>query len=111
MEHTPASHVRKGDFVQVLGGKDRGKTGRVLLVYPDRGTAVVEKIAVVKRHSRPTQKNPQGGIVSKEREVPSSRLMVVCMRCHRPTRHKRTVLATGQKVRVCRHCNEPLDKV
>ncbi len=111
MNDTPALHVRKGDFVQVLGGRDKGKTGRVLLVDPARGMAVVEKIAVVKKHSRPTQKNPQGGIQSKEREIPASRLMVVCMRCRRPTRQKRTVLATGQKVRVCRHCNEPLDKV
>ena len=108
---TPALHVRKGDFVQVLSGGDKGKTGRVLLVDPSRGLAVVEKIAVVKKHSRPTQKNPQGGIQPKERAIPASRLMVVCMKCRRPTRHKRTVLATGQKVRVCRHCHEPLDKV
>jgi large subunit ribosomal protein L24 len=107
----PVLHVKKGDFVSVLVGKDRGKTGRVLTVYPREGSAVVEKIAVVKKHAKPTQQNPQGGITSMEMAVPVSRLMVVCMACRRPTRLKRIALPSGEKVRVCRHCNEQLDKV
>ncbi len=98
-------HLKKGDFVTVLSGRDRGKTGRVLTVDPRAGAAVVEKVAVVKKHARPTQKNPQGGIVSLERPVPASRLMVVCMKCRKPTRYK---LAAGG--RVCRHCGESLDQ-
>ena len=104
-------HIKKGDFVSVMGGKDRGKTGRVLIVYPRDGLAVVEKIGVVKKHSRPTQKNPQGGITEIERPLPVSRLMLVCMHCRRPTRLKRQTLSSGDKVRVCRHCHEQLDKV
>jgi large subunit ribosomal protein L24 len=103
-------HVKKGDFVSVLGGRDRGKTGRVLQVLPREGMAIVEKLGLVKRHSRPTQKNPQGGIISMERPLPVSRLMLVCMHCRRPTRLKRILLPSGDKVRVCRHCNEHLDK-
>ena len=104
-------HIKKGDFVSVLGGRDRGKTGRVLEVMPAAAMAIVEKIGVVKKHSRPTQKNPQGGIVTMERPLPVSRLMLVCMHCRRPTRLKRVALPSGDKVRVCRHCNEQLDKV
>jgi len=103
-------HLKKGDFVTVLSGRDRGKTGRVLTVDPRAGAAIVEKVAVVKRHARPTQKNPQGGIVSLERAVPASRLMVVCMKCHRPTRYKRAARPDGASHRVCRHCGESLDK-
>jgi large subunit ribosomal protein L24 len=104
-------HLRKGDFVTVLNGRDRGKTGRVLMVDPRAATAIVEKVAVVKRHSRPSQKNPQGGIVSLERPVPVSRLMVVCMKCRRPTRYKRVAGADGSAGRACRHCGEPLGAV
>ncbi len=104
-------HIKKGDFVSVMGGKDRGKTGRVLKVFPREGLAVVEKIGVVKRHSRPTQKNPRGGIVDLEKPLSASRLRVVCMHCRRPTRLLRRVLPSGDKVRVCRHCHEQLDKV
>jgi len=107
----PTLHIKKGDFVHVMVGRDKGKTGRVLQVYPRDAMAVVEKVGVVKRHSRPTQKNPQGGIVDKAMPVPASRLQLVCMHCRRPTRLKRQLLPSGDKVRVCRHCNEQLDKV
>lgn len=103
-------HLKKGDFVTVLSGRDRGKTGRVLTVDPRAGSAIVEKVAVVKRHARPTQKNPQGGIISLERAVPASRLMVVCMKCRRPTRYKLSAGAGAVRHRVCRHCGESLDK-
>ncbi len=106
----PTLHIKKGDFVHVMAGRDRGKTGRVLRVYPNDGFALVEKINVVKRHSRPTQKNPQGGILDKEMPLPASRLQLVCMHCRRPTRLKRKLLPSGDKVRVCRHCNEQLDR-
>ena len=105
-----ALHVRKGDFVSVRAGRDRGKTGRVLEVMPREGLAVVEKLGVVKRHSRPTEKNPQGGVITKERPFPVSLLTVVCMACRRPTRLKRVRQPSGEKIRVCRHCQQPLDQ-
>ncbi len=104
-------HIKKGDFVAVRSGKDKGKTGRVLQVLPKEMAAIVEKIGVVKRHSRPTQKDPRGGIVDVEKPISAHRLMAVCMQCRRPTRLKRIVLPSGDKVRVCRHCNEHMDKV
>jgi len=106
----PVIHLKKGDFVSVLRGKDRGKTGRVLTVYPRKGLVLVEKIGLVKKNARPTQKNPQGGIQSVERPLPAGSLMLVCVHCRRPTRLKRKLLPSGDKVRVCRHCNEFLDK-
>lgn len=103
-------HIRKGDFVTVLSGRDRGKTGRVVSVHPKARTAVVEKIGVQKKVVRPTQQNPQGGIQDVERPLPVSRLMLVCVHCRRPTRYKRVRLPSGAKVRVCRHCHEHIDK-
>jgi len=106
----PVLHIHKGDYVQVLSGKDKGKTGRVLRVLPRSFTAIVEKLGVVKKNTRPTQKNPQGGIVDLEKPIHANKLMVVCMHCRRPTRFKKVALPGGEKVRVCRHCNEHLDK-
>ena len=71
----------------------------------------MEKVSLEKKNTRPTQKNPQGGIVELEKPINASRLMVVCMHCKRPTRLKRILLPSKDKVRVCRHCNEQLDKV
>jgi large subunit ribosomal protein L24 len=62
-------HVKKGDTVLVLSGADRGKTGRVLRVIPDKDRIVVEGVNIIKRHSRPTQRNPKGGIVEKEAPI------------------------------------------
>lgn len=106
----PTLHVKKGDFVTVMGGRDRGKTGRVQQVDPRTRSVIVEKLNVVKRHARPTQKNPQGGILDVEKPLPASRVMLVCMHCRRPTRFKRTSLPSGERVRVCRHCHEQIDK-
>lgn len=94
----------------VISGSDKGKTGRILRVIPRKGLAVVEKIKVVKKHARPTQKNPQGGITEMSLPIQASKLIVVCMHCRKPTKLKRVKIASGEKVRVCRHCNEHLDK-
>jgi len=96
--------------VTVISGSDKGKTGRILRVIPRKGLAVVEKIKVVKKHARPTQKNPQGGITEMSLPIQASKLIVVCMHCRKPTKLKRVKIASGEKVRVCRHCNEHLDK-
>lgn len=63
------AHVKKGDTVQVLSGADRGKSGRVLRVIPDKDRVVVEGVNIIKRHTRPTQRNPKGGIVEKEAPI------------------------------------------
>jgi large subunit ribosomal protein L24 len=103
-------HVQRDDNVKVLAGRDRGKTGRVIRVFPAEGRALVEKVNMVKRHTRPNQQVPQGGIVEKESALHVSNLMVVCGKCGKPTRiaHKR--LTDGTKVRACKKCGEHLDK-
>jgi large subunit ribosomal protein L24 len=99
--------IRKGDTVQVLSGKDRGRTGKVVRVYPDRNKAMVEGVNQVKRHEpvRPAQGRGgmQGGIITKEMPVQISNLAILCPSCDRPTRVGYEVSPEG-KERVCRKC-------
>jgi large subunit ribosomal protein L24 len=103
-------HVRRGDTVGVIAGKERGKRGKVLRVLPERGRVLVEKINMIKKHQRPTQKLRQGGIIEREGPLALSNVLVVCSRCDRPVRMGIQVLADGRKVRVCRRCREAIDK-
>lgn len=103
-----AVHVRKGDTVEVIGGRNRGKRGRVLRVFPDRGRLIVEGVNVVKRHAKPTQKLPQGGIVQKEAKIAASKVMLVCGKCGEAVRFGHDHLPDGSKVRVCRNCGEQI---
>jgi large subunit ribosomal protein L24 len=104
-------HIRKNDTVKVMVGKSRDKVARVLAVSPERGTAIVEGVNFVKRHTRPNpSRNIKGGIVEKESPIHVSNLMVVCPECKEPTRVARKVLQDGKKIRVCKKCNGALDK-
>src|SRR5277367_1398014 len=103
-------HVHREDTVLVLTGKDRGKKGRVIRVFPKEERVLVEKINMVKRHTRPTQQLPQGGIVEKELPLHVSNLQVVCPKCGKSTRVAHKILANGQKNRVCKKCGEIMDK-
>ncbi len=102
--------VKRGDTVAVTAGKERGKRGKVLRVLPAGGRAIVEKLNMIKRHQRPTQKLRQGGIIEREGTIPLSNVMVVCTKCDRPTRIGIQVLADGRKVRVCKRCSEMIDR-
>lgn len=103
-------HVKKGDMVEVIAGKHRGKRGKVLQVMPKHGKLVIEGVNIVKRHSKPTQKLPQGGIVQKEASVFSSRVKLVCPKCGRAVRAGHGYLGDGTKVRVCKNCGEQIEK-
>ena len=103
-------HVHREDTVLVLTGKDRGKKGRVIRLFPKAEKALVEKINMVKRHTTPNQQLPQGGIVEKESPLAISNLQVVCLKCGKATRVSHKVLGTGLKARVCKKCGEILDK-
>ena len=96
-------HVKKGDRVKVLCGKDKGKEGEILRAIPQKQRVVVEKVGLIKKAMRPTQQNPQGGIVTKEAPIHVSNVMLVCPSCGKPTRvaNKRV---DGKKVRVCKKC-------
>lgn len=98
-------HVKKGDTVIVIAGKDKGKKGKVLEVLPEKSRVVVEGANKAKRHTKPTQKLPQGGINEKEAPIHSSNVMLVCAKCGKPTRIAKQVV--GEKtVRACKECGE-----
>lgn len=106
----PKIHVKKGDTVQIISGKDAGKKGKVLSVEPSKSRIIVEGINIMKRHTKPTRTNPQGGIMEREAPIHSSNVMVYCSKCKEPVRINKKVLSDGQKVRVCNQCGEELDK-
>jgi large subunit ribosomal protein L24 len=100
--------LRKNDVVTVISGKDRKKSGKILKILPKRGLAIVEKINFVKRHTRPTQKMPQGGILEKEAPLPLAKLRLICNKCGAVTGVRYKVV--GEKsVRTCKKCAEMLD--
>jgi len=103
-------HVRRGDTVAVIAGRERGKRGKVLRVLPDEGRVLVEKVNMIKKHQRPTQKLRQGGIIEREGFLALSNVLLLCARCDRPSRAGIKVLGDGRKVRVCRRCGESIDK-
>ena len=102
--------VRKGDTVKVITGKDKGKTGKVLEVNIGEGRIFVEKLNIQKRHTRPSQKHRQGGIIEREGPIHISNVMVVCRSCGKPARTGMRRLDDGQKLRVCKKCSEVIDK-
>ncbi len=101
--------VVKNDLVQIIAGKEKGKTGKLLKVDPERNLAKVEKLNLVKRHVKPTQKNPQGGTVEKEAWLQLSNILPVCPKCNRGVRVKKQMVKEN-KVRVCAQCGEVLGK-
>ena len=104
------AHVRKGDTVIVVAGKERGKKGKVLRVIPEKGRVVVERINMIKKHQRPTQKLRQGGIIEREGAIHLSNVMLVDPASNKPTRVGMKALSDGKKVRVARRSGEMLDK-
>jgi len=102
--------IRKNDNIIVIAGKEKGKKGRVLAVYPDKGRVIVEKLNIIKKHQRPTQKQKQGGIVDKEAPIHVSNIMLLCGRCDKPTRVSYNILETGKRVRMCKKCGEAIDR-
>ena len=102
------ARIKKGDTVAILSGKDKGKTGKVLQVWPEGDRALVERINLVKHFERRSQQNQTGGIIEREGAVALSKLMLVCSRCRQPARAGWTVSAAGDKQRVCRRCQEIL---
>jgi len=100
------ARLKKGDTVAVLSGKDRGKRGKILRVFPARGSALVERINLAKHFERRTQQNQAGGIIEREAPLVTDKLALVCPRCDRPTRVGWTVSPDGAKQRVCKRCHE-----
>ncbi len=103
------SKIKKGDRVQVLTGKDRGQQGRVLKRLVKDEKLIVEGVNMVKRHTRPSQTNPQGGIIGKEAPIDVSNVAAICGACDKPTRIGVRYDDKGTKIRVCRKCGADLE--
>jgi large subunit ribosomal protein L24 len=104
----PKVKIRKNDTVMVIAGRDRGKTGKVLRVMPREGRVVVERLNIVKRHTKPRGAASPGGIVEKEAPIDLSNVMVMCDRCNAPVRIGIKLNADGGKSRICRRCGDVL---
>jgi large subunit ribosomal protein L24 len=100
--------IKKGDLVHIISGNDKGKQGKVLKVFPEAQRVIVEKINMIKRHQRPSQINPQGGIVEKEAPVHASNVMLVCPNTKKPTRIGKEILSDGSRARVSKKSGEML---
>lgn len=104
-----AFRLRKNDNVQVISGEYKGKSGKILKVFPEKNRAIVEGINVVKRHTKPNAKNQQGGIVEKEAAIQISNLMLVCPKTGKPTRLGTKVLEDGKRVRFSKKAKESIE--
>ena len=98
------THLRKGDEVVVLSGKDKGKRGKIQRVLPRKGTVIVEGINLVKKHAKPTKNNPQGGVIDKAMPLSTAKVMLVCSGCGRPAQIGRDRNPDGSLARVCKKC-------
>ena len=107
---TPRLHIRKNDLVMVVNGKEKGKSGRILRVMPEKEKVIIEKINFIKRHARPHGKQRQGGILEKEAPLHASNVMLLCEKCNKPVRIGHRVVEGSKKARYCRKCGEIFDK-
>jgi len=101
--------LKKNDLVEVLSGREAGKTGKILKVIRDKNQVVVEKVNIIKRHSRPSPTTGQGGIIEREAPLHVSKVMLICPKCAKAGRFRLTTTADRKKSRVCRKCKELID--
>jgi large subunit ribosomal protein L24 len=101
--------LKKNDLVEVTAGREQGKTGKILKVLREKNQAVVEKVNMIKRHTRPSPTTGQGGIVEKEAPLNVSKLKLICPKCASATRFQLTTTGEGKKARVCLKCKELID--
>jgi large subunit ribosomal protein L24 len=101
--------LRKNDLVEVISGREKGKTGKILKVIRDKNQVVIEKINLIKRHTRPSPTTGQGGIVEKEAPLNVAKVKLVCPKCAESTRFHMTKTGEGKKARICLKCKELID--
>jgi large subunit ribosomal protein L24 len=102
-------NLKKNDLVEVLSGREKGKTGKILRVIRDKNQVVVEKVNMIKRHSRPSPTTGQGGIIEKEAPLHVSKVMLICPKCAKAGRVRMATTADKKKSRVCLKCKELID--
>lgn len=101
--------IKKNDTVLVITGKEKDKKGRVISVNLTKNKILIERVNLIKRHTRPSKKYAQGGIIEKEAPLHISNVMMVCSKCGKPTRFGNIVLSDGKKARVCKKCKEVIE--
>lgn len=99
-------HVKRGDIVRVISGKDKGKEGKVLTAIPEERKVIVEGIAIVKKHQKARAQGEESGIIKKEAAIDASNVLRVCSKCGKAARTGVKILEDGSKVRYCKKCNE-----
>ncbi len=101
--------IKKNDNVMVMSGKEKGKKGRVIAVYPSANRVLVEKLNMIKRHTKPNQQLRQGGIMEKESPISASNVKLICIKCDKATSISRQTQGDGTRNRVCKSCSEIID--
>ena len=101
--------IKKNDTVLVTAGKEKGKRGRVIAVYPRENRLLIEKLNMIKRHTKPNQQLRQGGIVERESPISAANVQLICSKCDKPTSVARKVQGDGARARVCRTCEATID--
>jgi len=104
-------NLKKGDTVMVTTGEDKGKKGKIVSIFPKKLEAIVEGVNFLKKHVKPTEKSPQGGIIDQEGTISVSNLILICNKCNKPTTIKKEKIKEGKRVRICKKCGEIIDKV
>lgn len=99
-------HVKRGDLVEVLSGKDKGKQGKVLTAMPAEGKVIVEGVAVVKKHQKARMQGQESGIIHMEAPIDASNVLRVCTKCGKGVRTGVKVMDDGSKVRYCKKCQQ-----
>jgi len=104
------TYLKKNDQVEVIAGKDKGRVGKVLKVLPDEDKALVERVNMVKRHTKAREMNQQGQIIEKESPIHVSNLQLICPECTKTGRIGKKILDDGAKIRFCKSCGESIEK-
>ncbi len=103
-------HVKKGDFVKVISGKEKGKSGKILKAFPNKQRVIVEHLNMIKKHTKRQRQGQGGGIIEREGTIQGSNVMLVCPSCKQATRIGKKILEDGSKTRVCKKCGEVVDR-
>jgi large subunit ribosomal protein L24 len=103
-------HVKRGDTVQVIAGKERGKSGKILKAFPTKGRVIIEHVNMIKKHTKRRSQGQGGGIIEREGTVHASNVMLVCPSCGKATRLGKKLLEDGSKARICKKCGEVVDR-
>jgi large subunit ribosomal protein L24 len=103
-------HVKKGDTVLVIAGKDKGKSGKVLTAIPADNAVIVSDVNIVSKHKKPRSAQDKGGIIKRENKIDSSNVQIICPECGKATRVAHAVDENGKKFRQCKKCKASLDK-